>query len=182
MNEIVVINESPENEAKTINRMRCFGWQLVNNQEVAVSHTHVTGSNGNISSTSNTVRHIKLTFERSTDMANFQVLDSYYQRFTALFDKKFNLEKIIHSGSGSSWGISAIVSLIIGLILNAVICLAAFGELGWFWVMLAPVWGISFLICSVIFLKKEKNKLAPQIAEMESEMNKIAQEASRFIE
>lgn len=182
MNEIVVINESPENEAITINRMRCFGWQLVNNQEVAVSHTHVTGSNGNISSTSNTVRHIKLTFERSNDMANFQVLDSYYQRFIDLFNKKAGLERIAHSGSGSTWGISVIVSLIMGLILNAVIWLAIFGELEGFWIILLPVWGICFLICSLIFFKIERNKLAPQIAEMESEMNKIAQEASRFIQ
>ena len=58
--EIKTLKVIPANEARTIRAYQCFGWKLLNNQEVYSKDSHLDSG----WSVTETVHYVKLTFER----------------------------------------------------------------------------------------------------------------------
>ena len=115
MIQTIIVEEKPKNEAQTINWYRSLGWELMNNQTVVTTFVH---SNGNGGVETDTIKNVKLTFERDTNHPNYEVLNGYYNRCLPLFAEKQNYEKVLDGGSGKQWAINAIISVILGIIMG----------------------------------------------------------------
>ncbi|MBR2327766.1 MAG: hypothetical protein IKA51_03995 [Clostridia bacterium] len=74
MIETKIITISPREE-QTINEYACFGWQLVSKTTASV----ITTGTGNSSTSS--ANAVTLTFQRDTNMKNYEVLNSLFSRY-----------------------------------------------------------------------------------------------------
>ena len=193
--ETIVVEVQKEDETVTINRYRKFGWRLTNNQEVNITSTYGGGStvNGNGSTivTSSTKTYIKLTFERSTGMPKFEMLDGLYQKFKGCMGEKTEIQAKIAKDKFP-------VKLFLFLMTIIGIPSAFFWEQGFrFWdeVSFYSVWmgiligfGLSsifaLIVCAIkipIDTKRLRKRYAPRLAELEREMDTLANEAAKYI-
>ncbi len=197
--ETLVVEVQKEDETVTINRYTKFGWRLTNNQEVNITSVHGGGStvNGNGSTivTSSTKTYIKLTFERNTGMANFEMLDGLYQKFKGYMEEKLEIQADIAKKGNLSAKFILIVTAVIGIPLTLYFE-SLFRVLTWeddisflsvFEGALIGL-GIGFIIAliatgikSFVDAKKARKHYAPRLAELEREMDALANEAAKYI-
>lgn len=73
--EIKTIKVTTANEAHTIRAYQCFGWTLLNNQEIYVKDSHLQRKFDGLYNVTETTHYVKLTFERdSYKLRNYQEL------------------------------------------------------------------------------------------------------------
>lgn len=197
MRQTIVVESSVEAESLTINRYRCMGWELVNNQEIAVEHRTEYVANGQVYFNSNFERRIKLTFERDTETKNFEVIDGYYQQYMALENRK----KSLLAGTSTNLKTKQIVlcyviALIPALIIGITSAWSMADNSFWgfddttfvFFSFLYSVIGTVALgsifmgIQSLRIKAQVKKKSIPaQIAAVEAEIDTIVAEAAKYI-
>lgn len=79
--EIKTIKVTTANEAQTIRAYQCFGWILLNNQEIYVKDSHLDSGY----SVTETIHYVKLTFERDPSrLNNYQQLRSLEETYHAI--------------------------------------------------------------------------------------------------
>lgn len=197
--ETLVVEVQKEDETVTINRYTKFGWRLTNNQEVNITSVHGGGStvNGNGSTivTSSTKTYIKLTFERNTGMPNFEMLDGLYQKFKGCMGEKSEIQADIAKRGNLSAKFILIVTAIIGIPLTLYFE-PLFRVLTWDYdisflsVFEGALIGLSIgvvlaLIANAIKTSVDTKKLrkhyAPRLAELEREMDTLANEAAKYL-
>ncbi len=84
MIESSVKKVSPYDEEATINLMSRFAWKLTHTQEVNTKDSHLETRNGDLYSVTETQNYVKLTFERDTNMPNYERIAELEKEYTAL--------------------------------------------------------------------------------------------------
>ena len=180
--ETTVLEVNKNDEIQTINRYQKMGWHLKSNQEVKI----VSQDNGN------TVQdYMRLTFERDHGMKNFEELDRCYQSFCALQARKDAIHKQIRNAG---------FNLKRALILFAALAVVGFFFFGNLLDILEDMDGMDFflnLMLAVcvgalgffieIFLgmidsNKAEKLHAPALAQLETQMEQVTNEAAGFLE
>lgn len=197
MRQTIVVESSVSAEALTINRYRCMGWELVNNQEVAVEHRTEYVANGQVQFNSSFERRIKLTFERDTDAQNFETLDDYYQQYIALENRKKSLFARTSTNLTTKQIILCyVIALIPALIIG--ITVAWFMADDSFWGFDDTTFAFFSFLCSVVgtaalgsvFMgiqslriksRVKKKNIPAQIAAVEAEIDAIVAESAKYI-
>ena len=182
--ETIVLQVSKSDEEITINRYRCFGWVLINNQEVNITSVHGGAANGSTGSmvTSSTETYVKLTFERNNGMNNFEILDGYYVRYTELESKKEEILKPLAKLFVKWFLIVGAIVAVIGTIVsfsNEYFGLIMFGFCA---LPLALISGaMAGLIAQTLGRKIMLKQLSPKLAPLELQMDRLADEASKYL-
>lgn len=116
--EIKTFTVHPSQEARTIRAYQCFGWTLLNNQEVYSKDSHLEAWGKKTYSVTQTTHYVKLTFERDPahlpNYAQLRQLESAYYAVPHPGKKPFFvLPKAFYIGMGIYVGfIVLILSLV----------------------------------------------------------------------
>lgn len=187
MIQTIIVEETPKNEAQTINWYRSLGWELMNNQTVVTTFVQNNGNGGVVTETS---KKVKLTFERDTNHPNYEVLNGYYNRCLPLFAEKQNYEKVLaDGGSGKQWVINAIISVILGIIMGvgyeaSRVSGGLFGHsFDGFMAMLSSFIGfiVVFIVCIIVTVIKNKKTLKPKLEKITQEIDSITSESAKYV-
>ena len=184
MRETIVINERPENEVETINRMRCFGWELVGSQEIAAQNMVYTNANGNVQSMVTSRKHTKLTFQRDTEINNFNILDDLSRRFIVLLNEKSKMHAIVDEGGTAKSGVLAVLGTMgIGALVGMIYSFISEGEFD-FGVFILPASICLAAGCAImlpLMCSRTKKKYLPQIQELDNQMEDLARQARNYL-
>lgn len=194
-NETTVIEVSKDTEQKTIHRYQCFGWKLQNNQEVNVTSISGGGSSyhgtGSSYVRSTTTTYVKLTFERNTGINNYAKLDELYKNFKNIQDEYRKAELALQAKDFDTR--AAVITIVVCAAIGAAFGLTGglasfFGLFGMIYpaLMGALVGILPGAIIGAISGKKKKNalkkQLQPKMAEMEGQMDTLANEAREYLQ
>ena len=182
--ETKVIEIPKEMEQNFISQYQCFGWDLKNNQEVNI--TSVSGgsyAHGRTIVTSSTKTYIKLTFERHTNMENYDILNEKFKEYVTTYEEVLTLLQKIKNSN-----FSVLAGAVVGggyALFNILTALGGF--LALYRIFLSIMCGLLiFLLVGLIVgvaIKKPstKKKLTPKINELCEKMNSLAEEASEYL-
>lgn len=160
MFETRTVKVHPDDEQSKINEMTCFGWSMINRQEILSHDNYLSEENGKIYQHRKTTHFVSLVFQRDMNLPNIQKIRELQAKFDANSNEWYRIPRI---GKVIRPALFVILSIVIAVV-GSSIKQDAVRTIGM--IMLGGT-GIWFTISLIIFIVRSANKRKTMIRNSE---------------